>query len=947
MIIPTHTASTSSCSYSSHSTIDTSTLKDTQKRKSKQDLWHIIEKQRAIIQELQQALIDVTSERDDLLSKTKSIPTPPPRSPYRSNNHGETSENNYTQNRKSIPTTTTTTTTFPTQSKTYIKVKSVNSTQFSLAVMDHANLELWAIEKTKQLKTMMEDFFKQALQCQGDLSPVYSFISVKSSKHLQQQQQGYLSKRGKHIIGGWKSYYFILFESELRYFSTHKGNLHVRCIQLNHDTQVGKQANDNVEPFQHAFVIVLASAPIILGAASDTERDKWVQALLLTTKKRRMQQQKQQQPAPRHNSESTTLPVRSSSNSNHLHHHKSMYIEHHAPLQDNTRSSMDEQTILNYYESAHQTNQPIQQRTVVLKASADSLPLDWQSDEKNKKHRKSFWSRRKFFNTTLSSSPTSTATAATLPTADTPNIRHTLSFPFINNTEETSSSGSSACSTPMFQIFGVPLEAAIRASRISERYQLPAIVYRCIAYLEEKNAVNEEGIYRLSGSSVQISNLRQQFCEYGDVDLLDKKYIDVDVHVVAGLLKAWLRELPINVLTNELLNDFLLICEIKDKQSKVQELGLLVSILPLANYTLLRTLIAHLIHIVHNADTNKMTLRNVGIVFAPTLSIPSGIFTLLMSEFEYIFYTKEQQETVAPEATTSADRIKNNYLKKRSNRNSRDYKDQVPPNIISLEKAEYSHDSLVIEQDELDDNYTKQMTSFTSISTENTTATTTPREAKRSSSIKPSPSFSSSLSISSDKQTDHQQSLLFPLPSFCLYSKKALANEYAPESEIVQYLAPSSSVLEERLPMFVGVLQSLFTVVNDMPFVAREQQEGDDEEEEEEEDGHEYTDIEEEEEEEQQQDAKHSSLPFTIIGLNSMKLVIWNSMYDLVTDSSVYKKDLCLVIFVSAHLSDAIILNNMQSLKESLSAIPSLHADATQLGDLLIPLVKCWFEEGH
>jgi hypothetical protein len=81
-----------------------------------------------------------------------------------------------------------------------------------------------------------------------------------------------------------------------------------------------------------------------------------------------------------------------------------------------------------------------------------------------------------------------------------------------------------------------------------------------------------------------------------------------------------------------------------------------------------------------------MTLRNVGIVFAPTLSIPSDIFTLLMSEFEYIFWTKEQEQ-ILPESSTSADRIKNNYLKaeKRSNRNSRDYKNQVPSNFISLE----------------------------------------------------------------------------------------------------------------------------------------------------------------------------------------------------------------------------------------------------------------------
>ncbi|KAK4520384.1 uncharacterized protein ATC70_008518 [Mucor velutinosus] len=237
--------------------------------------------------------------------------------------------------------------------------------------------------------------------------------------------------------------------------------------------------------------------------------------------------------------------------------------------------------------------------------------------------------------------------------------------------------------------------------------------------------------------------------------------------------------------------------------------------------------------------------------------------------------------------------------------------------------------------------------SFSSLASISTDTTTPPAsKAKRNSSIKPSPSFSSSLSIATDKQTEQQQSLLFPLPSFCLYSKKALTNEYAPESEIVQYLAPSSNVLEERLPMFVGVLQSLFTVVNDMPFVDREQQEDDDQEEQEEDD-HEYTDIEEEEEEDDEEDAKHTTSPFTIIGLNSMKLVIWNSMYDHVTDSCTYEKDLCLVIFISAHLTDAIILNNMQSLKESLSTISCLHANATQLGDQLIPLVKCWFEEGQ
>lgn len=122
--------------------------------------------------------------------------------------------------------------------------------------------------------------------------------------------------------------------------------------------------------------------------------------------------------------------------------------------------------------------------------------------------------------------------------------------------------------------------------------------------------------------------------------------------------------------------------------------------LPIANYSLLRTLIAHLIHIVHNSEHNKMTLRNIGIVFAPTLSIPSGIFTLFMSEFEYIFWTnkttavsslptfKKPVYPIVVEASTSADRIKQQYLKAeevRSSRNSVLYKNNVPLSIMSLE----------------------------------------------------------------------------------------------------------------------------------------------------------------------------------------------------------------------------------------------------------------------
>ncbi|CAG8659810.1 10838_t:CDS:1, partial [Paraglomus occultum] len=48
-------------------------------------------------------------------------------------------------------------------------------------------------------------------------------------------------------------------------------------------------------------------------------------------------------------------------------------------------------------------------------------------------------------------------------------------------------------------VFGVPLDQAIAVARIKEGYELPAVVYRCIEFLDVHNAALEEGIYRLNG----------------------------------------------------------------------------------------------------------------------------------------------------------------------------------------------------------------------------------------------------------------------------------------------------------------------------------------------------------------------------------------------------------------------------------------------------------------
>jgi RalA-binding protein 1 len=57
-------------------------------------------------------------------------------------------------------------------------------------------------------------------------------------------------------------------------------------------------------------------------------------------------------------------------------------------------------------------------------------------------------------------------------------------------------------------VFGVPLESSLAIAKIAN---LPAIVFRCIEYLEAKKAADEEGIYRLSGSSAVIKALKDRF----------------------------------------------------------------------------------------------------------------------------------------------------------------------------------------------------------------------------------------------------------------------------------------------------------------------------------------------------------------------------------------------------------------------------------------------------
>lgn len=95
-----------------------------------------------------------------------------------------------------------------------------------------------------------------------------------------------------------------------------------------------------------------------------------------------------------------------------------------------------------------------------------------------------------------------------------------------------------------------------------------------------------QGIFRLSGSVTVIGKLRDRFNNEHDVNLLA---LDEDIHAVAGLLKAYLRELPSHILTKELRSQFVDIVELEG-DDRIQTLKLLLNELPNENITLIRFL---------------------------------------------------------------------------------------------------------------------------------------------------------------------------------------------------------------------------------------------------------------------------------------------------------------------------------------------------------------------
>jgi hypothetical protein len=86
-----------------------------------------------------------------------------------------------------------------------------------------------------------------------------------------------------------------------------------------------------------------------------------------------------------------------------------------------------------------------------------------------------------------------------------------------------------------------------------EKQMIPRIVSRCIEEVELRG-MDVEGIYRKSGGTSQVNQVRSGFEQDGDHDISDP---DLDIHSVTSALKNYFRKLPVPLITYAVYDQFL------------------------------------------------------------------------------------------------------------------------------------------------------------------------------------------------------------------------------------------------------------------------------------------------------------------------------------------------------------------------------------------------------
>ncbi|XP_070694720.1 unconventional myosin-IXAa isoform X3 [Pempheris klunzingeri] len=155
----------------------------------------------------------------------------------------------------------------------------------------------------------------------------------------------------------------------------------------------------------------------------------------------------------------------------------------------------------------------------------------------------------------------------------------------------------------------------VEVSRLTnDERTVPLVVEKLINYIE-MHGLYTEGIYRKSGSTNKIKELKQGL----DTDVDSMNLDDYNIHVIASVFKQWLRDLPNPLMTFELYEEFIRAMGLQDKKETIRGVYSVIDQLSRTHLNTLERLIFHLVRIALQEETNRMSANALAIVFAPCI----------------------------------------------------------------------------------------------------------------------------------------------------------------------------------------------------------------------------------------------------------------------------------------------------------------------------------------
>lgn len=174
-------------------------------------------------------------------------------------------------------------------------------------------------------------------------------------------------------------------------------------------------------------------------------------------------------------------------------------------------------------------------------------------------------------------------------------------------------------------VFGVSTES-MQLSFDSRGNSVPTILLMMQRRLYAQGGLQAEGIFRINGDNGQEEQIREQL-NRGEVPE------NIDVHSLAGLIKAWFRELPNGVL------DSIEPEQVMQAQSE-EECARLVRLLPPTEASLMNWAVNLMADVAQLENLNKMNARNIAMVFAPNMTQMADPLTALMYAVQVMNFLK-------------------------------------------------------------------------------------------------------------------------------------------------------------------------------------------------------------------------------------------------------------------------------------------------------------------